>query len=482
MRTREKNRQIPGAQEHLRELGFTCLKDYQVWCAEKGLRTGLRKGTKEKARELALRNAPIAEASASALPDPDKGTSKLYDLLLQFAHSRHVKHGALHPNLQGLRPLFLKAKRQPGAPEALALLLCMVQKHLRAKGIHQAGFDPVLANGLLMLVLRRHWWLRPVNEWKPEGTTSRGLFFELSRHLLARYPVPAFFDASWLGHEDESFQCAFRTVGLGQNLTRARLPLPISKRIAHLVMTEAPGELRTLLAAIRWAQARAIGGYAELAQQVAVSKLGEKVRDETFVSELISWLVRNEEGLRVAQVGPLIDYLLFERETPHTDNTMQRLPKGFTFKGRTIASVTEHMQAWHEWLRWRTRFEVDEWAGCGVRGWVGGTPEDRWEVREITEALELVAEGAAMKHCVASYGAQCIRGDVSIWSVRQETSEGWQRVLTVRLTRQRVIVEARGWCNASPRHSHSNELLQQGAEVLKRWAGTRNLQIESGVL
>jgi hypothetical protein len=447
------------------------------------IRSGLRKGRREKARERrALLSPPAPTPEVVALPNFERESVKLYALLLKFGHSPQVKQEERHPHLRGLRPLFLKARLQPGAVETLASLLCRIQRHQRENGLHRAGFDPVLAKGLLHLALRRTWWLRPLESWRPTETAPRPLFYQLARHLLARYAVPAFFDAAWLGEEDTAFQHAFRIVGQGKNLVGARLPVGISKRMAHLVMTKAPANLRSLLAAIRWAQARAAGGSPELAGQVAASPLADKTRDEAFVTQLVGWLARQEGEVRVPQVGPLIDYLLFERESPREAEDRHRLPEGFTFQGRTAVSLLERMETWHEWLRWRTRFAAEEWAGCGVGGWTEGKPGTRWEVTEITEAAVLVAEGAAMQHCVASYGSQCIEGWVSIWSVRQETPDGWRRALTVRVSRLKVVVEARGRCNASVPYSPGNELLQSGGEVLVRWAVARGLTIASGVL
>src|SRR5262249_28045910 len=107
-----------------------------------------------------------------------------------------------------------------------------------------------LIEGLFTLACHHADWLRPVEEWTPDSHNARRQFGSLARHLLARYPVPAFMDTAWFeGHveivrlqepaEIAWFErCAeraarhqhwFKHIGGGQNIRAAELPLSLTK-------------------------------------------------------------------------------------------------------------------------------------------------------------------------------------------------------------------------------------------------------------
>jgi hypothetical protein len=75
-----------------------------------------------------------------------------------------------------------------------------------------------------------------------------------------------------------------------------------------------------------------------------------------------------------------------------------------------------------------------------------------WTFRELLSGQDLIDNGRALKHCVASYAHSCARGACSIWSL--ETRDGDARrgdpVLTVEVDANRVVVQARGHANRRP--------------------------------
>jgi hypothetical protein len=70
-------------------------------------------------------------------------------------------------------------------------------------------------------------------------------------------------------------------------------------------------------------------------------------------------------------------------------------------------------------------------------------------ITELISSEELVEEGKAMEHCVASYWMMCALGQSSIWSLTFEDASGQvTRLLTLQVRNdQREIVQARGRAN-----------------------------------
>jgi hypothetical protein len=502
MRQKENQRVLPGAQEHLSALGFATQAQYQLWCTANTLRAGFRKGTKEKERERVLREQQqLCELTPSQVDRiRAKAIAQLSQALHWLASNQRSKYLVNFAYLWELKPYFVKARRDLRVCEAFVLLLQSVfgEQFTRLRRFESIGTE--LAGELLALAQQSVHWVRSLENWKPgPRQLEPGILFSLSRHLLARYPVPGFFDSVWK-KDNKAQQRWFRVIGQGRNLRELELPLKLTQKMAHIAMTEVPESILTLEKALRWAQIRGLGGSVALADAIVATPLGESFGEEPFWESVVHFFVNNPT-LSLAQVGPLIDYLRFERYEPRwADEAGARLPVGFTMKGRTAAALLQKMQEWHVQLKWRSRFSVSHWPSCGLSGnrWKSPCPRTKetrvWELVELTEARILVAEGEAMHHCVASYGERCISGTVSIWSLRVQIGEPPQsprRVLTVRVGRDRMIQEVRGKFNASPvpslnarllDDSDDQQLLIDGAMILKQWARESGLGIADRVL
>ena len=94
-----------------------------------------------------------------------------------------------------------------------------------------------------------------------------------------------------------------------------------------------------------------------------------------------------------------------------------------------------------------------------------------WTIRELTSGEQLRREGAAMRHCVASYAGSCARRTTSIWSMRFEGGGRRFRVMTIEVDpATRTIRQARRRGNAPPN--------DKALGVLRRWAGREGLRSE----
>jgi len=113
------------------------------------------------------------------------------------------------------------------------------------------------------------------------------------------------------------------------------------------------------------------------------------------------------------------------------------------------------MQQWHRSLGVGNSNVT--WAPSGLRPMLLEEPSQEpsvrpgeWQLIELTSGAQLRNEGAALRHCVASYADRCRRGASQIWSLRVRRGEHVRPVLTIEIDmRRRAVVQARGWRNSA---------------------------------
>ena len=123
-------------------------------------------------------------------------------------------------------------------------------------------------------------------------------------------------------------------------------------------------------------------------------------------------------------------------------------------------------------------------ASAADRAWIGSPLADwewapsakdakakgeRFVVRQLKQAEDLVMESRAMRHCVSTYAAKCIAGHASIWSLRRCTKDRIDRLLTIEVDKQGRALQVRGLAN---RLAHADE-----RNVLERWAKARGIEL-----
>jgi len=235
-------------------------------------------------------------------------------------------------------------------------------------------------------------------------------------------------------------------------------------------------------AALRWGQVRGMGGSRPLALAVAATWLGRSFEAEDFWGTVVRFLVDHPE-LDHAQVGPVVDYLHDQRFVPQDFHVEEGDLTGLgppqpdlSMKGRTPRALLRQVRAWHESLRVPRDLAVLTWKPSGIgafRHVDGKADEGRrcWTIRELTSGEQLRREGAAMRHCVASYAGACARRSTSIWSMRFEGGGRRFRIMTVEVDpATRTIRQARRRGNATPN--------DKALSVLRRWAGQEGLRLD----
>lgn len=307
-----------------------------------------------------------------------------------------------------------------------------------------------------LMRLGRH-WIRPLEEWRPAVRSRRRQFSSLLRHLLAEYPVPEFMDAAWFGGENDAFAKRSREwfihIGRGHNIRTATTPFPLTKRMAHCFL-EAPDRY-TPGHALRWGQVHALGGDRRLTEALLGTRLAEDFANYEFWQSAILFFV-NHPMLDRRHVGPIVDFIYAQKfdhqEVMIAPGHIEQIPPpqpGFTMRGRTPQALLRLVEEWHEetvrekpahgltFAPWPIHPHEEKVAGS----------KDRWHIRQLLSGTELIKEGKALGHCVATYAESCAKGYCSIWSMTRETPLECQRTLTIEVGRGNVVVQVRGAFN-----------------------------------
>jgi hypothetical protein len=168
--------------------------------------------------------------------------------------------------------------------------------------------------------------------------------------------------------------------------------------------------------------------------------------------------------------GPVCDWIHQKRSVGIEPEPAQ---PGFSLKGRSMASVLAQTDRWHQSLD-RQRRQSGEvtmpantrWPGILVANYMA----DRVRIEQLTTYEQLVEEGRAMHHCVASYLQSCRKGHCGIFSF----SVDGVRALTLEVTADRTVVQVRGKYNrwmSKKEHASITQWLDQARLVLSKHAG-----------
>ncbi len=492
--------------DHLNQLGISNVKTYRRWCVENGFGRGLNKNKANRRAELtaARRNQDSAADDFLRLckRQPIKALQAICEGKVDPAHLPS-------PELLEFSKALTAAARSKHEPALNRSALSDVLKRLsqrRAKFIGLAlaqrassssNYETLLA--LARVVQYRSWWVRPLDQWRPKSKSSRRQFESLLQHLFAKYePMPAFFQQVWTSSATAMtrYRRWYLRVGRGENLRKCDLPIPYTRRMAHWFM-RAPDNF-SVPQALRFGQVIGLGGDQRLARTIAMTRLADNFSCDEFWVTVIRWFV-NQPLLDPVQVGPIIDYIYFQRFVP--EHVMVGLNRqiddadraaagarqpNFTMRDRTAESLVRHVNRWHQGLANSNRQQVCTWIPSGITAFSllegGQSSEDHtasvnlegnvkhWTIRELLSSASLVAEGRKLNHCVASYASSCRNRSTSIWTMEVESFSGLKKLLTIEVSlRARAVVQIRGKNNRFPNEKELG--------LIRRWAAEAGLKL-----
>ena len=318
--------------------------------------------------------------------------------------------------------------------------------------------------------------LRQVADWVPKTKNARTQLASLVRHLFDQYgDVPAWVLDAWgapaTDHCGVEMARLTLHLGRGQSLrTFDGLPVSLTKRLEH-GMRQAPAGC-TYLEAYRYAQldTRATLDWWGV---VLESRLGRALGpDDEFWLGVLD-LFQATPLADPWQFGPVCDWIDFRR---HVGSPAEPAQPGFSLKGRHLATVLAQTARWHHQLTQAQRsagmLDVPlhtAWSGLPVPDFVSPDEDGRVRITQLRTFGQLLAEGRALHHCVASYVQSCQKGRCGIFSL---TFDG-ARAITLEVNAQRVVVQARG--------RHNRPLAADERHWVARWLDAAQLVLSKYV-
>jgi len=360
-----------------------------------------------------------------------------------------------HSYLHGVADLIEDARRESRAHAAAAARLATATLDLLRS-------DPDYAIALRGLVRHHADWLRGPEGFRCSTRSVGRRFAALLRHLLARYPVPALFDQAFTQGQ-ATHQAWFVRLGRGENLRKAPgLPFPLTKRMAHFVL-QAPANT-PIEHALRLGWALGLGVRPRLARAVLGTRLARHLpaEQEPFWRDVLRWSDA-QPALSPHQLAPIVDYLHHQRFVTPPGAAGPARPN-LAMRQRRLPTLLREVEAWHAQLgriaaagrlSWEHDPRVqDALLRYTAAGFPAAADDDdalEYRVVELLNSRELVAEGRALRHCVATYARGCAAGRCTIWSVRRCDPRGVVSLATVEVHRAtRTVIQARGRANSIP--------------------------------
>ncbi len=397
-------------------------------------------------------------------------TSSVCSLVIEG--SSWAAHSIRNPYLRShIRALSRMVDHDRGEAKPLLLWLGRIlpSVELRTPLLTQVRRDVLNTMPVLVRLAAHHRdWIRDPETWQPDLCKSpRDLLVSLIEHLLARYPLPRFCENAWfidgpLAHIEREWFCH---LGQGKNVRTfgGWMPL-ISRRAAHEFYS-APTHFQ-MREALRYGQAQAIVKDRDMSCAIAKSRLGlDFIHDAIWIPFFGMWANSRRDPEEFFLVA---DYLWAQAQ----ENDIH----GFNLTGRNFPSLVQSAKRFFKKLSEpelpgdsarisggelnasHRNFLLDrrlsQWEPLeGVGPYVTERSGWRYEIRELINATELLAEGSDMAHCVGGYGSRCRTGSSSIFSLRSCDLENGvlDREVTMEVSRlSRRLVQARAWKNSLP--------------------------------
>jgi hypothetical protein len=327
--------------------------------------------------------------------------------------------------------------------------------------------------------------VRDPHAWHPQMKTRDPARLRLAaaRHLFALYPVPETLEHIWIDDTGLSAQEVrlrrqwYVAAARGGSLYKAGASTWLTRKEVHQFLHSSAG--LSFDEAFWEAIARSYTTDPAVALRLARSKIARTPRGEIeFWRSAARFFCANPAPLET--MDDLCDYLA----------ECRRRDTGYSLDGRTLPALTRRMHEWHhdiaaieriEAMRRRARGHAAHawaadavWPGSPLADWEWAPSSkeakakgERYVVRQLKQAEDLVLESRAMRHCVSTYAGKCIAGRASIWSLRRCTKDRIDRLLTIELDPQHRAVQVRGLAN---RLAHEAE-----RQVVERWAKARGI-------
>lgn len=453
---------------HALALNLHSIEDYQAWCIEQGFSAGLNKTGVQFERE----SQHFKRVAATRKLEQHKREGNM-PRLIQRIYTQEIQYEELNSEvLKVIGDGFKNIQNR----KLLRDVLFQLDQGSRLLT------DIDYVKGIISFVTHFRFWLRPIAQWQPRTRNAGRQFASLARHLFAKYEVPSFMDTVWHKGEGKA-KGWFIHMGMGKNIRKAAsLPIKMTGKMAHY-FTQAPDHY-DVNAAFRWAQVHALGGNRAISDAVAQTRMTRMFRDDEFWVSVLRFFVDNPM-LDTRQYGPLVDYIWHQRYANRMVFVERGVAReegpeqpGFSMHGRTPDTLLRQVENWHRCLGRESRGGNLNWVKSrfGDFRFLEGRANCRsmkiWTIRELLSSKELIAEGRAQSHCVATYARSCSSGGTSIWTMDLQETQQRRKMATIELhSPTKTIRQVRGLRN---RVATNSEM-----EVIRRWADREGLRVAS---
>jgi hypothetical protein len=292
--------------------------------------------------------------------------------------------------------------------------------------------------------------------WKPEVTNPLSIH-RLMSSLFNTFVVSGVFIHSYandtLSDKERSW---FMHVLHKKKITQAEgLPIPLTKKAAHIFRCMKEGNLSVTAAIILSALAAEVGDM-EYARQVVQTM--RDYRKAEFWVQTMSILHRN--GLNSHHVTETMDYI---------DHKVFVEGQNLHLKHKKLTNLLNEIRVWHEELSLNAvkPFGNRKLPFAGIDNYQLEYLGQQYEIIQIRRVIDLYHEGKSLQHCVYTYRLRCMQRKCFIFSLRQVvTEESKEPLITIELCGDQ-IVQARGKYNRSPKDAEK--------EIIRLWGQDNEL-------
>ena len=321
---------------------------------------------------------------------------------------------------------------------------------------------------------------RDLTCWKPTKSSNEELIFQdLFEHVFVGYKInKSILKLLTIRNMGESpnwnVNKLILDVAAGKGIHKVEyLNGSVSKKM-NFFFENAPEKFKTFQA-MAWAKVKAMGASDKLAYILAGNyrseydwewdgwrddfvffAIKEKLEDTKLLKSIVEFYLY-QSGIRTKMV-----------KIKDAELEVPVLFSDFKFKGRTLTSVVRMKEEWEKHVQ-----EIEkngafpDFQPSGIEGYRLETRNGNLiQIKELKNPIELVREGSAMKHCVATYTGACTEGRSSIWSMKMlpKTTGKAKRLITIEIEKNENEIdfgEVQGKANTCPP--------QYAIDVMKKW-------------
>ncbi|CAN1545753.1 PcfJ-like protein [Spirosomataceae bacterium] len=250
----------------------------------------------------------------------------------------------------------------------------------------------------------------------------------------------------------------------GNNIrNHPEIPLPISKKESYIIVNKAPylkftdNVVKRSVATSKLIKASNNTEFLQgffMYNRIFEYKINTFINDIDFWCDAYSFLLKVDWDSTHLNIQEFMDY--FDYMKYYSDIE-------FSLKGRSINSIANAIDNWHEAAHFARQKELINlsWKGNATNEHKIHFEEEKYLFKEIINGEELYRESDEMKHCVFSYIESCYHNYCAIWSMKKEENTTFKHHLTIEV-RNKNIVQIAGKRNQKP--------TRKDETIIREWA------------